>query len=65
MFINVRFAKGFIDMEAKCIESEKDLIRMKFGDTGYLKTTGCFVTRVLNGWLYDNRRALVFVPDKT
>ncbi len=51
-------------MDIKSIKDEKGLIRMKFGEQVYIDDTGYFVTRVLNGWLYDNRRALVFAPDK-
>ncbi|MBA7566323.1 hypothetical protein ES708_08014 [subsurface metagenome] len=37
---------------------------MKFGEQGYIEGTGYFITRVLDGWLYDNRHAMVFVADK-
>jgi len=51
-------------MDIQEIETEQDLIKMKFRDKGYLKNSPYTITRTLNGWLYDNRHSLVFVPDK-
>ncbi len=55
-----------LEYDEKEINTEQDLVKMKFGQRGYLKGSGYAVTRIIDGWLFGNGHSIVFVklPEK-